>query len=85
MQRHAATFEHRAALAQRQAAVRIEDDVESASIVLRVEGAIINDLVDTECPCFFRFGRRNSCRRSRRRESGRFAPPCVRPHRGSLR
>jgi hypothetical protein len=48
MQRHAAAFEYRAALAQRQRAVRIEHPVEATSICIRIEGAIVNDLPDAK-------------------------------------
>jgi hypothetical protein len=43
MQRHAAVFEHRAALPQQQRAVRIEHLLETTSIGIGVEGTIVND------------------------------------------
>jgi hypothetical protein len=57
VQRHAAVFQHRAALAQRQRACRIEDDVEATSIRSDVEGAIIDRLAHAQRQRFLASGR----------------------------
>jgi hypothetical protein len=57
VQRHAAAFQHRAALAQRQRARRIEDHVEATSIPRDVEGAIVDDLAHAQRQRFLAPGR----------------------------
>jgi len=57
VQRHAAAFQHRAALAQRQRARRIEDHVEATPIRGDVKGAIIDDLAHAQRQRFFAPGR----------------------------
>ena len=57
VQRHAAAFQHRAALAQRQRACRIEDHVEATLIRSDVEGTIINHLAHAQRQRFLASGR----------------------------
>jgi hypothetical protein len=57
VQRHTAAFQHRAALAQRQRACRIEDHVEATLIRSDVEGTIINHLAHAQRGRFLASGR----------------------------
>ena len=83
MQRHAAAFEHRAALPRRQRSVGIEHHIEANSIGIGIEGVIVNDLPDAERQRFVAPEPRYNCRRSLRRASSQSAPQYDQPRQDS--